>query len=52
MIAMRLARSSGIEYATLSGGDAVTELHARFAWAKASPRGVLVFIDDAQDAHD
>ncbi|GLD97775.1 hypothetical protein PINS_up006472 [Pythium insidiosum] len=55
MIAKRLARSSGMEYAILSGGDvgplgadAVTELHALFAWAKASPRGVLLFIDEAE----
>ncbi|KAJ0410883.1 hypothetical protein ATCC90586_004404 [Pythium insidiosum] len=55
MIAKRLARSSGMEYAILSGGDvgplgadAVTELHALFQWAKASPRGVLVFIDEAE----
>lgn len=55
MVAKRLASGSGMDYAILSGGDvgpmgadAVTELHALFAWANASPRGVLIFIDEAE----
>ncbi|KAG3001620.1 hypothetical protein PC121_g16146 [Phytophthora cactorum] len=55
MVAKRLARASGMDYAILSGGDvgplgsdAVTELHALFKWANASPRGVLIFIDEAE----
>ncbi|TMW61637.1 hypothetical protein Poli38472_010700 [Pythium oligandrum] len=55
MVAKRLARASGMDYAILSGGDvgplgsdAVTELHALFHWAKSSPRGVLIFIDEAE----
>jgi len=46
MVAKRLARSSGMDYAVMSGGDvgplgraAVTELHRLFDWARASPRG-------------
>jgi ATPase family AAA domain-containing protein 3A/B len=55
MVAKRLATASGMDYAILSGGDvgplgsdAVTELHALFHWARASPRGVLIFIDEAE----
>uniref|UniRef100_K3WQW0 AAA+ ATPase domain-containing protein n=1 Tax=Globisporangium ultimum (strain ATCC 200006 / CBS 805.95 / DAOM BR144) TaxID=431595 RepID=K3WQW0_GLOUD len=55
MVAKRLAKSSGMDYAILSGGDvgplgsdAVTELHALFNWANSSPRGVLIFIDEAE----
>lgn len=55
MVAKRLAKCSGLDYAIMSGGDvgplgkdAVTELHAIFRWAKASPRGVLLFIDEAE----
>lgn len=55
MVAKRLARCSGMDYAILSGGDvgplgsdAVTELHALFHWANSSPRGVLIFIDEAE----
>lgn len=55
MVAKRLAKSSGMDYAILSGGDvgplgsnAVTELHALFRWANSSPRGVLIFIDEAE----
>eukprot|EP00937_MAST-01D_sp_MAST-1D-sp2_P000014 g14.t1 len=55
MVAKRLARASGLDYAIMSGGDvgplgsdAVTQLHALFDWAKASPRGLLLFIDEAE----
>ncbi|EQC27948.1 hypothetical protein SDRG_14226 [Saprolegnia diclina VS20] len=55
MVAKRLAICSGMDYAIMSGGDvgplgsdAVTELHALFRWAQASPRGVLIFIDEAE----
>lgn len=54
MVAKRLARSSGMDYAIMSGGDvgplgrdAVTELHKLFDWATTSRRGVLLFIDEA-----
>lgn len=54
MVAKRLARSSGMDYAILSGGDvgplgrdAVTELHRLFDWAGKSKRGLLLFIDEA-----
>ena len=53
MIAKRLAISSGMDYAVMSGGDvaplgkeAVTELHKLFQWAEKSPRGLLLFIDE------
>ena len=54
MVAKRLARSSGLDYAVMSGGDvaplgrdAVTELHRLLDWAERSPRGLLLFIDEA-----
>ncbi|RYG51924.1 AAA family ATPase [archaeon] len=54
MVAKRLARTSGMDYAIMSGGDvgplgrdAVTQLHAMFDWATTSRRGLLLFIDEA-----
>ena len=54
-VARRLAERSGMDYATMSGGDvgplgadAVTELHALFNWARTSRRGLLLFIDEAE----
>jgi len=54
MLAKRLARSCGLDYAIMSGGDvaplgrdAVTELHKLLDWADKSPRGLLLFIDEA-----
>lgn len=54
MAAKRLARTSGLDYAIMSGGDvaplggkAVTQLHELFNWAERSPRGLLLFIDEA-----
>lgn len=55
LIARRLAACSAMDYAILSGGDvaplgedAVNQLHALFAWAQKSQRGLLVFIDEAE----
>lgn len=54
MVAKRLARASGLDYAIMAGGDVgplgrdgVTELHKLLDWAEASPRGCVVFIDEA-----
>lgn len=54
MAAKRLAKTSGMDYAILSGGDvaplaggAVTQLHSTFDWAQRSRRGLLLFIDEA-----
>ena len=54
MVASRIARGSGMDYAIMSGGDvgplgrdAVTELHRLLDWAEASPRGLMLFIDEA-----
>jgi ATPase family AAA domain-containing protein 3A/B len=54
MVAERLAKAVGLDYAVMSGGDvvplgknAVPELHALFDWARASPHGVLLLIDEA-----
>lgn len=54
LAAKRLARTSGLHYAILSGGDvaplgggAVTQLHEIFDWAEATPSGLLLFIDEA-----
>lgn len=55
MIARRLAESSDMDYAIMSGGDvgplgedAVSQLHGLFRWASRSSRGLLVFIDEAE----
>jgi len=54
MAARRLAQTSGMDYAILSGGDvaplgggAVTQLHDAFDWAERSRRGLLLFVDEA-----
>lgn len=55
MVAQRLARHCGLDYAIMSGGDvaplgarAVTEIHKLFTWAKSSKKGLLLFIDEAE----
>jgi ATPase family AAA domain-containing protein 3A/B len=54
MVAERLARHCGLDYALMSGGDvaplgsmAVAELNKLFSWAKSTSRGTLLFIDEA-----
>jgi len=54
MFAKQLAAHSGLDYAILTGGDvaplgrdAVTEIHKLFDWATHSPKGLLLFIDEA-----
>lgn len=54
MAAKRMARTSGLDYAILSGGDvaplgpqATTRIHETFDWAERSRRGLLLFIDEA-----
>ncbi|PON41482.1 ATPase, AAA-type, core [Parasponia andersonii] len=54
MAARVLAQKSGLDYALMTGGDvaplgpqAVTKIHQLFDWAKKSPRGLLLFIDEA-----
>ena len=55
LVARTLAKSSGLDYAIMSGGDvgplgpdAVPQIHALFEWAKQSSRGLLLFIDEAE----
>eukprot|EP01038_Epipyxis_sp_PR26KG_P006248 gene6248-8606_t len=55
LIARRLAKCSGMDYAIMSGGDiaplgedAVNQLHNLFKWAEKSRKGLLVFIDEAE----
>ncbi len=55
MVAKKMAKSIGMEYALMSGGDvgplgsdAVTQIHNLFRWAKFSKRGVMLFIDEAE----
>ena len=55
MVARKLAKSIGMDYALMSGGDvgplgadAVTQIHNLFRWAKFSKKGVLLFIDEAE----
>jgi ATPase family AAA domain-containing protein 3A/B len=54
LAAKRMARTSGLDYAIMSGGDvaplgggAVTQLHDMFDWAERSNKGLLLFIDEA-----
>jgi ATPase family AAA domain-containing protein 3A/B len=54
MFARGLAHHSGLDFAIFTGGDiaplgrdAVTELHKLFDWANTSPRGLLLFVDEA-----
>jgi len=54
LAAKKMARTSGMDYAIMSGGDvaplggqAVTQLHKVFDWAESSKRGLLLFIDEA-----
>lgn len=54
MFAKGLARSTGLDYAIMTGGDvaplgkdAVTEIHKIFDWANTTNKGVLLFIDEA-----
>lgn len=53
MVAKRLAKSSGMDYAIMTGGDvgplgrdATPELHKLFDWADTTRRGLLLFIDE------
>lgn len=55
MVAKKLAKTIGMDYALMSGGDvgplgsdAVTQIHNLFHWAKMSRNGVLLFIDEAE----
>lgn len=57
LVARRLAEISGLDWAIMSGGDAgplgahaTTELHKLFNWANRSPRGLLLFVDEAETA--
>ncbi|KAK9789371.1 hypothetical protein WJX73_007444 [Symbiochloris irregularis] len=54
MAAKRMARTAGLDYAIMSGGDvaplkggAVSQLHEMFDWAERSRRGLMLFIDEA-----
>ena len=54
MAAKRLARTAGMDYAIMSGGDvaplgsgAVSQLHDMFDWAEGSRKGLLLFVDEA-----
>ena len=55
MVARKLAKYVGMDYAFMSGGDVgplrsdgSTQIHALFRWAKTSRKGVLLFIDEAE----
>jgi hypothetical protein len=54
-VAKKLAKIIGIDYAMMSGGDvsplgsdAVIQIHQLFSWAAKSPKGVILFIDEAE----
>lgn len=54
LLAKRLAHTSGLEYAIMSGGDvaplgsdAVKQIHGTFDWARRSSKGMLLFVDEA-----
>ena len=53
-MAKRLAHTSGLDYAIMSGGDvaplgagAVKQMHELFDWAARSRRGMVLFVDEA-----
>jgi len=55
MVAKKLAQSTGMDFALMSGGDvgplgsdAVTQIHSLFRWAKTSRKGLLLFVDEAE----
>lgn len=55
MVAKKLAQVVGLDYALMSGGDvsplgsdAVSQIHSLFSWARMSPVGVVLFIDEAE----
>ncbi len=55
LVAKTLAKVIGADYAMMSGGDvsplgpdAVTQIHQLFSWAAMSPKGVVLFIDEAE----
>jgi ATPase family AAA domain-containing protein 3A/B len=55
LIARTLAMCSGMDYAIMSGGDvaplgdnATDQLNGLFKWAARSPKGLLLFIDEAE----
>ena len=57
MVARRLSQISGLDWAIMSGGDvgplgaaASTEIHAILNWARRSPKGLLLFVDEAEAA--
>lgn len=55
LTARRIAETSGMDYALMSGGSvislqaqAVPELRKVFRWVRRSPKGLLLFIDEAE----
>lgn len=44
---MDYAIMSGADFAQFKGGEAIVELHKLFEWAKNSPNGSIIFIDEA-----
>lgn len=55
LIARRLAETSGMDFAIMSGGDigplgedAVPQLHHLFRWASSARHGLLIFIDESE----
>lgn len=55
MFAKLLAYNSGLHYAVISGGDieklqdqAVPQIDKLFQWCNSTPKGTLVFIDEAE----
>ena len=54
LFAKQLAKSCGMDYAILTGGDiaplgreAVPEMHKLFDWSQHSKKGLLLFVDEA-----
>lgn len=44
---MDYAIMSGADFAQFAGGERIAELHKLFDWAKTSPNGLIIFIDEA-----
>lgn len=54
LFAKKLAKHSSMDYAIMNGGDVVpmgregvSAIHKVFDWASSSPRGLLLFVDEA-----
>ena len=55
LFAKKLAQKSGLDFAIMTGSDvaplgkdSVNEINKLFDWAEKSPKGMILFIDEAE----